>query len=128
MPLRTRKLSRREREMMDIIYAAGHGTAAQVRERMAEPPTDAAVRTTLRSLVAKGHLRIEQDGPRYVYWPTVPREKARSGELAHVLETFFDGSAESAMVALLQMKGEDLSEEARAKLKRLIDQAAREGR
>ena len=99
-----------------------------VREHMAAPPTDAAVRTTLRSLVAKGHLRIEQDGPRYVYWPTVPRDTARRTELAHVLETFFGGSAESAMVALLQLKANDLSEADRERLKQLIDHAASEGR
>jgi len=128
MSVRTPKFSRREQEMMDIIYADSSATAAQVREHMAEPPTDAAVRTTLRSLVAKGHLRIEQDGPRYVYWPTVPRDKARRTELAHVLDTFFGGSAESAMVALLQLKAGDLSDQERERLKLLIDQAASEGR
>lgn len=128
MPVRTPKFSRREQEMMDIVYAEGSATAAQVRAAMAEPPTDPAVRTTLRSLVAKGHLRIEQDGPRYVYWPTVPRDKARRTELAHVLETFFGGSAESAMVALLQLKAGDLSDQERERLKALIDRAASEGR
>jgi predicted transcriptional regulator len=128
MSVRTPRFSRREQEMMDIVYAEGSATAAQVREHMADPPTDAAVRTTLRSLVSKGHLRIEQDGPRYVYWPTVPRDKARSTELAHVLETFFGGSAESAMVALLQLKAGDLTDEERQRLKQLIDRAASEGR
>jgi predicted transcriptional regulator len=128
MSVRTPKFSRREQEMMDIVYAAGSATAADVRGAMAEPPTDAAVRTTLRSLVAKGHLRIEQEGPRYVYWPTVPRDAARRTELAHVLETFFGGSAESAMVALLQMQAGELSDEARDRLRELIDHAEREGR
>jgi predicted transcriptional regulator len=71
------KLSRREQEIIDIVYAHGHATAADVRDAMADAPTDAAVRTTLRILVAKGHLRIEQAGPRYDYWPTVPRDTAR---------------------------------------------------
>ena len=70
------KLSRREQEILDIVYARGHATAVEVRDAMQEAPTDAAVRTTLRILVAKGHLRIEQDGPRYDYWPTVPRDAA----------------------------------------------------
>ena len=82
-------LSRREQEVLDIVYARGHATAAEVREAMHEAPTDAAVRTTLRILVAKGHLRIEQDGPRYDYWPTVPRQtRAAIGAAArpaHVL-------------------------------------------
>ena len=71
------KLSRREQEILDIVYARGHATAAEVRDAMHDAPTDAAVRTTLRILVAKGHLRIEQAGPRYDYWPTVPRDAAR---------------------------------------------------
>src|SRR5687767_717989 len=95
------KLSRREQEVLDIIYARGHATAAEVREEMEKPPTDAAVRTTLRILVAKGHLRIKQDGPRYDYWPTVGRDAARRSELRRVLHTFFGGSTESALATLL---------------------------
>src|SRR2546426_12423009 len=90
------KLSRREQEILDIVYARGHATAAEVRDAMHEPPTDAAVRTTPRILVAKGHLRIEQDGARHDYWPTVPRDAARRSELRHVLRIFFGGSTESA--------------------------------
>ncbi len=114
--------------MMDIVYALGRATAAEVREAMASPPTDAAVRTTLRSLVTKGHLSHKYDGPRYVYFPTVPREKARKSALQHVLETFFGGSPESAMAALLDMHGSDLSSDQRERLKKLIDEAQREGR
>ena len=73
--------------ILDIVYAAGHASAAEVRDAMPEAPTDAAVRTTLRILVAKGHLRIERAGPRYDYWPTVPRDAARRSELQHVLRT-----------------------------------------
>jgi predicted transcriptional regulator len=121
-------LSRREQEMLDIVYARGHATAAEVRAAMQDAPTDAAVRTILRILVQKGHLRIEQDGPRYDYWPTVPREAAQRSELQHVIRTFFGGSTESALAALLDIQPGDLDEAARRRLKRLIDKAAREGR
>lgn len=121
-------LSRREQEILDIIYAGGHATAADVREAMDDPPTDAAVRTTLRILVAKGHLRIEQDGPRYDYWPTVSHDTAKRSELQHVLRTFFGGSTESALTTLLDIQPGGLDDEARRRLKRLIDAAAKEGR
>jgi predicted transcriptional regulator len=122
------KLSRREQEILDIVYARGHATAAEVREAMHEAPTDAAVRTTLRILVAKGHLRIRQDGPRYDYWPTVPREAARRSALQHVLHTFFGGSTESALATLLDIRPGDMNGETRRRLKQLIDNAAKEGR
>ena len=121
-------LSRREQEVLDIVYARGHATALEVREAMDEAPTDAAVRTTLRILVAKGHLRIEQAGPRFDYWPTVSRETARRSELQHVLRTFFGGSTESALVTLLDLEPGELTDETRRRLKKLIDQAAKEGR
>src|SRR5262245_2691621 len=121
-------LSRREQEILDIVYARGHATAVEVRGAMREPPTDAAVRTTLRLLVGKGHLRIEQDGPRYDYWPTVPHEAARRSELQHVLRTFFGGSMESALTTLLDLRPGELGEDERRRLKRLIDKAAKEGR
>src|SRR4051812_18366480 len=120
------KLSRREQEIIDIVYARGHATAAEVREAMADAPTDAAVRTTLRILVGKGHLRIEQAGPRYDYWPTVARETARRSELEHVLHTFFGGSPESALATLLDIKPGELDDETRRRMKRLIDKAAKE--
>ena len=122
------RLSRREQEILDIVYARGHATAAEVREAMHDAPTDAAVRTTLRILVAKGHLRIEQDGPRYDYWPTVPADTARRSELRHVLRTFFGGSTESALATLLDLAPATLSVDARRRLKRLIDRAAKQGR
>lgn len=122
------KLSRREQEVIDIVYARGHATAAEVREEMHDAPTDAAVRTTLRILVAKGHLRIEQDGPRYDYWPTVPADAARRSELQHVLRTFFGGSTESALATLLDLRPGALTDDTRRRLKRLIDNAAKQGR
>ena len=122
------RLSRREREVIDIVYARGHATAVEVRDAMHDAPTDAAVRTTLRILVAKGHLRIEQDGPRYDYWPTVSPETARRSELHHVLRTFFGGSTESALATLLDIRSGELGEDERRRLKRLIDNAAKSGR
>jgi predicted transcriptional regulator len=121
-------LSRREQQILDIIYASGHATAAEVRDGMTDPPTDAAVRTTLRILVAKGHLRIEQDGPRYDYWPTVSPDAARRSELQHVLRTFFGGSTESALATLLDLGASKLDDDARRRLKKLIDAAAKQGR
>jgi len=121
-------LSRREQEVLDIVYAHGHATAVEVRDAMHDPPTDAAVRTTLRILVAKGHLRIEQDGPRYDYWPTVPADAARRSELQHVLRTFFGGSTESALTTLLDIQRGGFDDETRKRFKRLIDKAAKEGR
>jgi BlaI family transcriptional regulator, penicillinase repressor len=127
-PTPTPRLSRREREVIDIVYARGHATAAEVRDAMHDAPTDAAVRTTLRILVAKGHLRIAQDGPRYDYWPTVSPERARRSELQHILRTFFGGSTESALATLLDIRSGELGEDERRRLKRLIDTAAKTGR
>src|SRR5262245_5337369 len=92
-------LSRREREVMDIIYGLGRVTAAEVRAQMAQPPTDPAVRTTLRILVQKGRLKHESDGPRYVSLPTLPPEAARRSAFRHLLDTFFGGSAHGATPA-----------------------------
>jgi BlaI family penicillinase repressor len=121
-------LTKREKQILDIVYARGHVTAADVRGDMQDPPTDAGVRTTLRVLVAKGHLRIEQDGPRYVYWPIVSREAAQRSELQHVLRTFFGGSVESALATLLDVKPGELGDDERKRMKRMIDNAAKEGR
>jgi len=121
-------LTKREKEVLDIVYARGHATAAEVRGAMADPPTDAGVRTVLRVLVNKGHLRIQQDGPRYDYWPVVAREAARRSEVQHLLRTFFGGSLESALATLLDVGRGKLDDEERRRLKRLIDDAAQEGR
>jgi len=121
------RLTRREREVMDIVHAQGEATASQVREGMADPPTNAAVRSILRILVEKGHLEYEQDGPRYVYSPTAPQRDRRSA-MRHVLRTFFGGSVESAMAALLELDEGSLTPDERARMKRLIDRAAKEGR
>ncbi len=121
-------LSRREREMMDIIYEAGRATAAEVRSSMEKPPSYSAVRATLRVLEEKGHLKHKQDGPRYVYLPTVPRNKARQSALKHVLHTFFDGSTQSAVAALLDMERQKLTPDELDRLAEMIEGAKREGR
>jgi predicted transcriptional regulator len=121
-------LSKREKEILDIVYARGHASAADVRDDMKNPPTYAGVRTILRVLVEKGHLRIVEDGPRYDYWPTVSAEAARRSEIQHLLRTFFGGSAESALATLLDVQGDRISDDERKRMKKLIDQAVREGR
>jgi predicted transcriptional regulator len=120
-------LSRREREVMEILHRRGTATAAEIRGDMDDPPTDAAVRSTLRILSEKGHVTFEFAGPRYVYRPTVTRAAATRTALESVLSTFFDGSAESAVAALLEMRGKLTADEKR-RLKALIDRAAEEGR
>ena len=85
-------LSRRERQIMDVVYRLGRATAAEVQEGLPDPPSYSAVRALLRVLEEKGHLRHEQDGPRNVYVPTVPRDAARSSAVRALLETFFGGS------------------------------------
>jgi predicted transcriptional regulator len=121
------RLSRREREVMEILHRQGEATAASIREAMEDPPTDAAVRSTLRILVEKGHATFEEKGPRYLYRPTVPRADARRSALESLLSVFFDGSAESAVAALLEMRG-TLTPQEKRRLKTLIDQAEEEGR
>lgn len=120
------QLSRRERQIMEIVYERGEATAAEVREGMTDPPSYSAVRTMLRILEQKGHLRHEQDGPRYVFSPTVPREQARSTALKRLVRTFFDGSPERAMTALLDLGEDELDERALERIARRIDEARRE--
>jgi len=121
-------LSRREREMMDIVFSAGRATAAEVRDRMPHPPSYSAVRATLRILEEKGLLKHEFDGKRYVYAPRVARDKAVQGALDHLVSTFFEGSATSAVLTLLEQPGVELSEGEYDRISALIERARREGR
>lgn len=121
-------LSRREREIMDIVYEMKEATAQQVLERLAAPPSYSAVRALLRVLEQKGHLLHRQDGPRYVFVPRLPKDKARRSALAHLKRTFFDGSATDVVAALLDLSEEDLSEDDYRTLAGLIDKARKEGR
>ena len=120
-------LSRRERQIIDILYAQGHATAAEVQAALPDPPSYSAVRAMLRILEDKGHVRHEQDGPRYIYRPTLNRDNAKRSALKHVLQTFFDGSAEQAISALLDESSTKLSDNELDRLARLIDQARRTG-
>jgi BlaI family penicillinase repressor len=121
-------LSRRERQIMDIVYELKEATAAQVLERLPNPPSYSAVRALLKVLENKGHLTHKQDGPRYVFSPIVSREKARQTALRHLQKTFFNGSTEEVMAALLDISEDDLSEEDYLRLRSLIEKARKEGR
>ena len=125
---RTDTLSRREREMMNIIFRSGKATATEVMEGMSDPPSYSAVRATLRVLEQKGHLRHQHDGARYVYTPTVNRDRARISALDQLLNTFFDGSAASVVATLLERSKDDMSPDELQKLSELIAQARKEGR
>ncbi|HYX82666.1 MAG TPA: BlaI/MecI/CopY family transcriptional regulator [Gemmatimonadales bacterium] len=121
-------LSRREREIMDVIYRSGRATAAEVLDQLSEPPSYSAVRALLRVLEEKGHLRHEEEGPRYVFLPTVPVERARASALRQILHTFFDGSTEQAVAALLDLSSTKLSDAELDRLSQLIADAKKEGR
>src|SRR5919106_6365893 len=97
-------LSRRERQILDILYAKSSATAAEVREALPDPPSYSAVRALLRILEEKGHARHETEGTRYVYLPSVPRENARTSALFRLVTTFFDGSAAQAAAALVDSR------------------------
>jgi predicted transcriptional regulator len=120
-------LSRRERQIVDILYSQGRATAAEVQAALPDPPSYSAVRAMLRILEEKGHVRHEQDGPRYIYLPTVARDNAKRSALRHMLQTFFDGSAEQAISALLDDSSTRLSDRELDRLARMIDQARRTG-
>ena len=122
------QLSRRERQIMEIVYERGRVSAAEVREQMPDPPSYSAVRAMLRILEDKGHLRHEQDGPRYVFLPTVPREEASETALRRLVRTFFGGSPEGAMAALLDLEGDNLDEEALQRIAERIEDARGEDR
>src|SRR5204863_49890 len=115
-------LTRRERQIMDILYRRGRATAGEVLEELSGDPSSSTVRTQLRVLEAKGHVHHEEQGLRYVYMPAVPRHAARKPALRHLVETFFDGSAEKAVAALLGGEGARLSDET---LKRVAELVAR---
>jgi len=121
-------LSRRERQIMEVLYRDGTATATEVLAKIPDPPSYSAVRAMLRVLENKGHVRHASEGTRYVYSPTLARERASGPALANVLETFFDGSTEKAVAALLDLSRQELSPEDLDRLSQLIDQAREEGR
>ena len=122
------QLSRRERQIVDVLYRLGDATAQDVLDQLPDPPSYSAVRALLRILEEKGHVKHRRDGPRYVYTPTVPRERARVSALRQLVGTFFDGSAGAAAAALLDLSRDDLSEEELAQLEELVVRARKEGR
>jgi BlaI family transcriptional regulator, penicillinase repressor len=122
------RLSRRERQIMELIYAAGQATATEVLERLPDPPSYSTVRALLRILETKGHLRHVVDGTRYVFLPTLAPERARRSAMQSLLQTFFEGSPEKAVAALLDVSRSELSEEDLDRISRLIENAREEGR
>ena len=120
-------LGRRERQIMDVVFRLGRATAAEVLAGLPDPPSYSAVRGMLRLLESKGYLRHEQDGARYVYLPTTERDEARRSALTHLLRTFFDGSRENAVAALLDLDDQPLDPAEYARLKSLLEQAREPG-
>jgi predicted transcriptional regulator len=114
--------------MMEIVYRLGAATAREVRQGLAEPPSDSSVRTILRILEDKGHLTHRKEGARFVYSPTVPARAARRSILRGVLEAFFPGAADEAVATLLDVSGRSLTEEELDRITALIERARREGR
>ena len=117
------QLSRRERQIMDIVFKHGRATANQVLEDLPDPPTYTAVRGTLRLLEDKGFLRHQYDGPRYVYLPTVNPTRAKAAAVKHLVRTFFNDSAASAVAAMVGMLGDDLGDDDLEALQQAIDKA-----
>ncbi len=118
-------LSRRERQIMDVLFTRGKASAAEVQQALPDPPSYSAVRALLRILEEKGHVRHEEDGPRYVFAPRLDKEKAQQSAVRHLVQTFFDGSAEQAMAALLDTR--TLSHEELVRMALLIEEARKEG-
>jgi BlaI family transcriptional regulator, penicillinase repressor len=116
-------MSRRERQIMEIIYSRGRATANEIHRELPDRPSYSTVRTLLRVLEEKGHLTHESDGPRYVYSPCISPERAQRSAMEQLLRTFFDNSAANAMAALLDMSSANLSETELKRLARLIQQA-----
>jgi predicted transcriptional regulator len=126
--LKTPPLSRREREIMDVLHREGRATAAIVRAALASPPSYSAVRAMLRILEDKGHVRHEVDGPRYVYLPTITREQAKRSALRHLLHTFFQGSESQVMAGLVDLSPKGLDENEIQRIRELINDARTKGR
>ena len=121
------KLSRRERQIMDILYQRQRASAAEIRELLPNAPSYSAVRALLRILEEKGHIRHEEKDLRYVYYPTAPRGRVRRRALRHVVDTFFDGSAAQAVAALLDPSTARFSDEELERISKLIEQVRKGG-
>jgi BlaI family penicillinase repressor len=121
-------LSRRERQIMDILYQRGKSSASEVREAMPNAPSYSAVRAMLRVLEEKGHIGHEAEGLRYVYLPTVPREKAKRSAMKHLLNTFFNDSPEQIVAALLDVGSTRLTHQELDRMAAMIEEAKKEGK
>ena len=121
-------LSRRERQIMDILYQRGKASASEVREAMEAAPGYSAVRAMLRVLEEKGHVKHQAEGLKYVYVPTVTRDKAKRSAVKHVMETFFNGSAEQIVAALLDVASTQLTRSELDRMSEMIEQAKKEGK
>jgi predicted transcriptional regulator len=122
------KLSRRERQIMDILYREGKASAADVRARMEDAPSYSAVRAMLRVLEEKGHVKHQAEGLKYVYLPTMAREKAKRSAVQHLLNTFFNGSPEQVVAALLDSRATRLTRDELDRMSAMIDKAKKEGK
>lgn len=122
------RLTRRERQIMDVLFRMGEATVNEVMTALPDPPSYSAVRATLRILEEKGHLKHREDGPRYVYLPKLGQEQARQAALEHLLATFFGGSAEQAVMALAELSDAELTPEQLERLAERIRKTGEEGR
>ncbi|MCP4545580.1 MAG: BlaI/MecI/CopY family transcriptional regulator [bacterium] len=125
---RLMNLSRRERQIMDLFFAKGHASAAEIQKALPDPPSYSTVRTQLRVLEDKGLLSHIEQGPRYVYKPTISATKARQSALRHLMSTFFDNSVDGVVSALLEMPDTKLSDDDFIRLEQIIDNARRDGK
>lgn len=120
-------LSRRERQIVDALFKLGRASAAEVRAELPDAPSYSAVRALLRILEEKGHIRHEQDGPRYVYMPTVARDSAKRSAMRHLVQTFFEGSTSQAISALLDSSSSRLNDAELDRLSKLLEAARKRG-
>ena len=124
----TDDLSRRERQVMEILHRRGESTVAEIMSDLPDPPTYSAVRSILRILSEKQLIQYKEDGPRYVYYPAAPTEEARDEVLEHVVRTYFGGSAEQAVTALLRISDADIADSEVERLREKIRRARLSGR
>jgi predicted transcriptional regulator len=117
------RLGKRERQIMNVLYRLGRASVADVLGALPDPPSYSSVRAMLRYLEEKGHVRHEEDGPRYVYLPTAAKTEVRKSAMGHVVRTFFDGSVSSAVATLIE--GSPLSQEEYERLSKLLDASTR---
>jgi len=123
-----RDLGRRERQIMDVIFELGEASVADVLERLPDPPSYSAVRTMIRYLEGKGHLRHRREGTKYIYRPRQPKESVSRSALRHLIKTFFGDSAPDAVAAILDISSEKLSDDDLDRIERLISEARKEDR